>query len=229
MSLDEFVYAMNESRFKPLEGSSNDIFKVAEQRLYGKMDKKGNQLQNSNNGTGNASNANGNGNAAVDPNVAGNQTAANNNGNNPSGNQQEKNNNQEKNKPLSPKLRKKPSPADGLLAALNLDPGSDHKLKRLHDILKPYMVEGGADVSIRSTTYLILHTNHFVHYYRLNTSMKWKPYEENKRDMLAFSTEMFKIYFPPWILFKKLRMQRLLITLLIIRLYSMKSIIYALR
>ena len=155
MSLDEFVYAMNESRFKPLEGSSNDIFKIAEQRLYGKMDKKGNQLQNSNNGNGNASNANGN--AAVDPNIVGNQAATNNNGNNPSGNQQEKNNNQEKNKPPSPKLRKKPSPADGLLAALNLDPGSDHKLKRLHDILKPYMVEGGADVSLLSITLFILH------------------------------------------------------------------------
>lgn len=157
MSLDEFVYAMNESKFKPLEGSSNDIFKVAEQRMYGKMDKKGNQLQNSNNGNGNTSNANGN--ATVDPNNVGNQTSTNNNGNNnSSGNQQEKSNNQEKNKPPSPKLRKKPSPADGLLAALNLDPGSDHKLKRLHDILKPYMVEGGADVSQLLISYPILVT-----------------------------------------------------------------------
>lgn len=47
----------------------------------------------------------------------------------------------------SPKGKKKPSSADGLLAALDLDPTADTKLKRLHDILKPYLNDGGVDVS----------------------------------------------------------------------------------
>ncbi len=53
-------------------------------------------------------------------------------------------------KSQSPKSKKKPSSADGLLAALNLDPTADNKLKRLHDILKPYLIEGGVDVSYNS-------------------------------------------------------------------------------
>lgn len=147
LSLEDFVYAMNESRFKPLEGSSSDIFKVAEQRLYGKLDKKGNKMAPFHAGSSNGAN-NVNGNTAGEPSMQG--TANGNNGNNNSngntGNQAA--GNQEKNRPTSPKLNKKPSPHDGLLDALNLEPSSDHKLKRLHDILKPYMIEGGVDVSL---------------------------------------------------------------------------------
>ncbi len=135
MSLDEFVYAMNEARFKPANDTNTDIFKIAEQRLYGKLDKKGSLALTNISANGNSEKLGG---IIVDPNAV----------NQPSGNNGNSNQNaSEKNRPPSPKTKKKPSASDGLLAALNLDSGSDHKLKRLHDILKPYMIEGGVDVS----------------------------------------------------------------------------------